>query len=89
MRPHQQGIAGADGAARSRQCLYRAVLALAEHMPNLLDIRRRGDHEAFEAELVNRRRQAVSARTPINLTRNLQMPNGNRGSAIRHNRGNH
>ena len=27
---------------------------LPEHMPNLLDIRRRGDHEAFEAELVNR-----------------------------------
>jgi hypothetical protein len=27
--------------------------------------------------------------TPLNLSRNLQMPKGNRGSAIRHNRGNH
>jgi hypothetical protein len=25
--------------------------------------------------------------TPLNLSRNLQMPKGNRGSAIRHNRG--
>jgi hypothetical protein len=55
---------------------------LQKHMPNLLDFRRRGDHEAFEAEPVNRRRQAVSARTLPNLTRNLQMPKGNRRSAF-------
>jgi hypothetical protein len=41
--------------------------------PTFLTIRRRGDHEAFEAELANLRRQAVSARTPLNLTCNSQM----------------